>query len=263
MRLDFNTQTATALVSQSEITDEDMLSKDNYRHEVGYNKYNIETIFNTESNSYISSYRGYTPDENPASEIWRTAYLKYIGVRYYRRAPLYNNPYAQKPSDLNYSVPTSFYSWNPTIRITDNNILKDQSDPSNIIYFNSPDILSYYLDTDFGKEWSLFFGWGHGTDISGYNYSSHVLVKNGNYENFATTCAMANANSNVLWNVTPIDYVDYVNASRLTSVTINENSVSIYNPSSVIDVWMNVDGNNVKISAGETVTLPIDLSDEV
>ena len=88
-------------------------------------------------------------------------------------------------------------------------------------------------------------------------------IKNGNYENLATTCAMANANSNVLWNVTPIDYVDYVNASRLTSVTINENSVSIYNPSSGIDVWMNVDGNKVKISAGETVTLPIDLSEKV
>lgn len=227
-----------------------MLNKTNYRNEVGKNKYNIETIFGKECNSYVASYKDRQPDAEPASGAWRLAYMQYIGIRYYRNAPLKNVSWASQPSQLNYSVPSSFYGWNPTIRITESSICSDGTTT-----YKPDDIVQYYVDHDFGKEWTLFFGWGHGTDVSNLNWSTYKLTKNGNYAGFANACKIAGDNSDVLWSVTPIDYVDYVNASKLTYVTDNGNgTVSITNPSTCINVWMKVGGNNIEIPAGQTVT---------
>lgn len=224
-----------------------LLTKDGVRNEVGQGKYDCETIYGREVGGYINSWIDIPKPENPASSEWTAAYTKYTGHRYVRNAPLKNNSYASTPSGLSYSVPDNFMNWNPTVQ--DAIVLNDGTNT-----YHTNDIMDYFLEKDTGNEWSVYFIWGHSTDMSWVNYSTYTYGTNEYYNYFKDTCEKASANSEIIWNTTPLNFVDYVNASRLTQVTTDGDTITIYNPSTCINVWMNVNGDAVEIPAGQTLT---------
>lgn len=223
------------------------LTKDGVRKEIGTGKYNCETLFGREVGGYINSWIEIPEPENPASGEWTAAYTKYTGHRYVRNAPIKNNDYTSTPEGLYYNVPDNFMNWSPTVQDG-----VEMKNGDNIYHIN--DIMDYYIQADMGNEWSVYFIWGHSTDMSSINYSNYTYTTNDTFNYFTDTCETYAANKDILWNTTPLNYVDYVNASRLTQVTTDGDTITIYNPSTCINVWMNVNGNAVEIPAGQTLT---------
>lgn len=241
-----------------------LLTKDELRQEIGLNKFNAETIFNKEVGGYIKAWVDRTATGTPASGEWREAYEKYTGHRYVRTAPAKNVDWAYRPKFLDYSVCENFYNFSPTMDILSG--LKDTTpvtDPETgeetYPMYYIEDALEYMLsdecEKDKGNDWKVFFIWGHAWQLGSASWNTYEFTTNENYEHLEKTCELAAQNADKLWNTTPLNFVDYVNASRLTQVTTDGTTISIYNPSKCIDVWMNVRGENVKIPAGQTVEL--------
>lgn len=226
-----------------------LLSKDGVRQEIGLGKYNCEIVFGKEVGGYINSWREITPADEPASGEWTRAYTLYTGHRYVRNAPLKNVSWASRPSELNYQVPTDFMNWNPTVQ--DAIEIKDSDGNT----YHTNDIMDYYAEADFGNTWTVYSIWGHSTDMSSVDYGNYTYSTNVYFGYFSDVCVTAAEYSDEIWNTTMLGYVDYVNASRLTEVSTDGDSITIYNPSKCIDVWMNVDGRDVMIPAGESVTI--------
>lgn len=87
----------------------------------------------------------------------------------------------------------------------------------------------------------VYYIWGHSYELDTHN----------NWDRFEDFCAKASGNPEV-WYATNIEIVDYVNALR--SLKFSWDRHLAYNPT-VTDVWVTVEGETVKIGAGETVDL--------
>ena len=87
----------------------------------------------------------------------------------------------------------------------------------------------------------LFYVWGH----------SYEFEDKGNWDLIEDFCAKM-ANNERIWYATNIEIVDYVNAMK--SLKFSQSLDMVYNPSAT-NVWLLVDGETVKVGAGETVRL--------
>ena len=88
---------------------------------------------------------------------------------------------------------------------------------------------------------SLFYVWGH----------SFEFARNDNWDLIERFCEKA-ANHDDVWYATNIEIVDYIAA--LKALRFSADSATVYNPSAVV-CYISVDGQAVKIPAGETVKL--------
>ena len=89
------------------------------------------------------------------------------------------------------------------------------------------------------SECHMFYLWGH----------SYEFDRNDNWQIIEEFCEHAAGRDDV-WYATNIEICDYINAVRRLAVGVDGNAV--HNPSGV-DVWVTVNGEAVKIPAGQTV----------
>lgn len=124
-----------------------------------------------------------------------------------------------------YTLPEDFMRWHPTCH-------------------HKMDILpkaEQFLKDSRWPRPELFYLWGH----------SYEFDNDNNWDLIEEFCKKIGFSEKV-WYATNIEIVDYVNALR--ALKIGQELDMVYNPSA-IDVWISVDGDAVKIPAGQTVKL--------
>jgi len=87
----------------------------------------------------------------------------------------------------------------------------------------------------------LFYIWGH----------SFEFERNGNWQLIEEFCKFA-AFDETVWYATNVEIMDYIKAIRGLRFSVDRKLV--FNPAS-LPVWIGVDGEAVKIGAGEHVSL--------
>lgn len=128
---------------------------------------------------------------------------------------------------LSFMLPEDFLIWHPTCHHKD----------------NISELADRFLASD-GSRWKdldVFYVWGH----------SYEFNDNDNWEIIEDFCEKV-SNKDFVWYATNIEIVDYVNALR--SVRMSQSLDMAYNPTAT-DVWFWVNGETVRIPAGETVRL--------
>lgn len=88
---------------------------------------------------------------------------------------------------------------------------------------------------------SLMYVWGH----------SFEFARNGNWNVIEDFCRLVGKRDDI-WYATNIEVVDYINAVK--ALRFDVDLTRAYNPTS-LDVWIESDGSEVKIPAGQTVDL--------
>ena len=128
---------------------------------------------------------------------------------------------------LGFMLPEDFLIWHPTCHHKD----------------NISELADRFLASD-GSRWKdldVFYVWGH----------SYEFNDNDNWEIIENFCEKVSG-KDFVWYATNIEIVDYVNALR--AVRLSQSLDMAYNPTAT-DVWFWVNGNVVKIPAGQTVKL--------
>jgi peptidoglycan/xylan/chitin deacetylase (PgdA/CDA1 family) len=128
---------------------------------------------------------------------------------------------------LSFMLPEDFLLWHPTCHHRE----------------NISELADKFLASD-GSRWKdldVFYVWGH----------SYEFNDNDNWEIIENFCEKV-SNKDFVWYATNIEIVDYVNALR--AVRMSQSLDMAYNPTAT-DVWFWVNGETVKIPAGETVKL--------
>lgn len=212
---------------------------DRIRHEIGDAKTLFETIFGQEVAGFAYPWWDKKKDNPVASGRWFRAYCKYIGIRYLRNGPLKWPDWAHVPSQLDVNIPADFYSWNPCLKYTDASARID------IV-----DAINWYIKLDTKNDMKVFFGVGHSWEL----VDSKTGQRNVNYSQLSKFCDAVAANSATLWNPTPIQFVDYINASRLVQVTKDaQGSITVHNPSKSVTVWLKIRGTDTPLAPGATI----------
>ena len=124
-----------------------------------------------------------------------------------------------------FGLPEDFMAWHPTCH--HNGHLADR-----LADFNEPD--------RWGRS-KLFYVWGH----------SYEFPRDNNWDMMEEFCKAVSGREDV-WYAANIEIVDYVNALR--SLRISVDCDKFYNPT-VTPVWITVDGQKLKVGAGETLVL--------
>lgn len=140
--------------------------------------------------------------------------IKSCGIVYSRTANSTNR----------FDIPNDFLAWHPTCH-----------------HNGAPECAKRFLET-VKSGWAkgkLLYIWGH----------AHELTDESDWEMMEELCKSLSNLENV-WYATNIEIYDYVTAQRSLHIAADESAV--HNPSQ-IDVWINKDGQTVKIPAGETV----------
>ncbi len=141
--------------------------------------------------------------------------ISYLGIEYSRTVYSHGS----------FRLPDNFLIWHPTCHHDDNLLERCRE-------FQKP------------APWDqmrLFYVWGH----------SFEFEHNNNWELIEEFCKMAAGDESV-WYATNIEIVDYIKALRSLKFSVDRKMV--YNPSAR-PVWIGVDGEAVKIDAGELLTL--------
>lgn len=213
---------------------------DRVRHEIGDAKKLFETIFGREVAGFGYPWWDKKRDNPVATARWTIAYCKYIGIRYMRNGPLKWPDWAHAPKDLNVNIPADFYSWNPCLKIT------DTSAGINIV-----DAINWYIALDTKNDMKVFSGVGHSWELVNWKTG----LPNGNYTSLCKFCDAIAANSGTIWNPTPIQFVDYINASRLIEVTKDvQGNITVHNPSKSVTVWLKIRGIDTSVAPGASIT---------
>lgn len=142
--------------------------------------------------------------------------LKNLGIVYSRTVK----------STGNFALPENFMTWHPTTHHK-NRLME---------------LCTSFLNMRNTIKWPvLFYVWGHSYEFSNDN----------NWDLIEEFCKTVSGQPDV-WYATNIDIYYYVTAMRALVFSC-DNSL-VYNPSA-IDVWIGVDGQAVKVSAGSSVKL--------
>ncbi len=137
--------------------------------------------------------------------------------------PAYGIKYARTITTTGkFELPDNFLTWHPTCH-------------------HNNDILNKIDAFKKARPLSLFYIWGHSFEFN---------MKN-NWDVIESFCEK-NANDPDVWYATNIEIYDYINALRSLQFTVDRDLV--YNPTA-LDVWIEADGDAVKIPAGESVSL--------
>lgn len=161
------------------------------------------------------------------------------GFKYGRRSSVF------PANDYRVKIPESFFNWHATASFASSN-----GKTAAIAHQER------YLASDLDYM-TVFYSWQHGWDVV-----ASAANPNDISAEFDTYCKTFAKNSDTIWNPGCTEYVDYVNASRQLTVTLNDNgSITLTNPSNAIDVWARVDYKNVMIPAGETKTIGDDVEE--
>jgi peptidoglycan/xylan/chitin deacetylase (PgdA/CDA1 family) len=221
------------------------LNKEGHKYEIGYSKYVLEETLQKEVAGYIVA-NNEPPAPDQPTNAWRIAYLKYTGHRYLKQYQAVSNPWTGSvsgaqvsPDKLNYSLPADLYNWLPTMELQVR--LENGATPD--------EVCDYYVDNyPENNQLSLLFYNTHGN--GGFNAGS-------DYRTFFTNiCEKLSASGETVWNVTPIDYADYMNAMwNITFADGGDDSVTATNTSGGVDIWLTVNGVNMPIPAGKAVTV--------
>ena len=126
-----------------------------------------------------------------------------------------------------YTLPEDFLQWHPTCH--HKNADKHVNDFVN-------------LNTTGGLR--LLYIWGH-------SYEFEDIKENNNWDYIEDICNKL-ANHDDIWYATNIEIVDYMKA--LSNLRFSASQQFVYNPSS-ISVWIKVDGKEVEVKAGATISL--------
>ncbi|SNX53390.1 polysaccharide deacetylase family protein [Thermoanaerobacterium sp. RBIITD] len=126
-------------------------------------------------------------------------------------------------STRGFKLPNNFLEWHPTCHHNQDLIEKWKE------FKNSND----------KRQMLLFYVWGHSYEFNNHN----------NWNAIEEFCKMASSDESV-WFATNIEIVDYINALKNLKFSVDRKIIT--NPSS-IPVWIDVDGESVKINSGETV----------
>lgn len=126
-------------------------------------------------------------------------------------------------STQNYSIPEDFLLWHPTCHHREN--ISDRVDA--------------FLKVSRYKRLELFYVWGHSFEFN----------DNNNWEIIEQFCGKMAGHDHV-WYATNIEIIDYINA--LKAVRVSQALDMAYNLTAT-DVWFTVNGDPVKIPAGQTV----------
>ncbi|WP_432422539.1 polysaccharide deacetylase family protein [Thermoanaerobacterium saccharolyticum] len=137
--------------------------------------------------------------------------LKSFGIEYSRTVN----------STKSFRIPSDFLEWHPTCH-HDQDVIEKLKDFKNVPKW---------------EQMPLFYVWGH----------SFEFERNGNWELIEEFCKMAAFDEDV-WYATNIEIVNYINA--LKSLKFSADGSIVYNPSA-IPVWIEVDGEAIKIDSGE------------
>ncbi len=141
--------------------------------------------------------------------------IKTVGIEYSRTVK----------STAKFDIPENFLEWHPTCH--HNKGLFDR--------------LAEFDTEDKYKRPKLFYVWGH----------SFEFPVDNNWGMMEEFCKRIGGREDI-WYATNIEIVDYVNALRALRISVDCDK--LYNPSA-ITVWVTVDGEPIKLAAGETVVL--------
>ena len=125
-----------------------------------------------------------------------------------------------------FGFPSNFLTWHPTCHHN-----------SDLIQAGT----RFLSDIDCAWRSNLFYVWGH----------SYEFNRDGNWDLIETFCEQMAGHEQV-WYATSIEIVDYITAQKKLQVSVDNKM--IHNPSAQT-VWINNNGNTIKITGGETVRL--------
>ncbi len=125
-------------------------------------------------------------------------------------------------SSNQFHLPENFLRWNPTCH-------------------HNADLMSRVEPFRNARPFSLFYVWGH----------SFEFTRDGNWDMMSRFCE-ALALMEDVWFATNIEIYDYITALRGVSLTVDRRIAC--NPSGT-DIWLEVDGDAVRVPAGQTVCL--------
>lgn len=121
-----------------------------------------------------------------------------------------------------FNLPEDFLRWNPTCH-------------------HNADLLSKIEPFRNARPFALFYVWGH----------SFEFTRDGNWDLLRRFCESMAAMDDV-WFATNIEIYDYITALRGVSLTVDRTVA--HNPSGT-DVWLEVNGEAVRVPAGQSVRL--------
>lgn len=121
-----------------------------------------------------------------------------------------------------FDLPEDFLRWNPTCH-------------------HNADLLSRVEPFRNARPFALFYVWGH----------SFEFTRDQNWDMMHQFCESV-AKMDDVWFATNIELYDYITALRAVSLSVDRSIA--FNPSGM-DVWLEVNGDAVKIPAGQTVYL--------
>lgn len=217
------------------------MNKDTVKYEVGEGKRMIERLSQKEIVGLVSPGSDHAAVTDRPTGEWFNNYLKYTGHRYMKQYQANLKPWEAKTAEeLDVSIPTNFFDWLPTSEFNDG--LAVTPDVSTDYYVNErPDnntlTLLYY---------NTHGGWSHFDE----GKSSRTML--------SECCDIVSSNFATVWNPTPAQYVDYMNALWNTTATLSEDAegkITAKNTSGEITVWLKIYGTDIEIPAGKAVTV--------
>lgn len=216
------------------------MNKDTVKYEVGEGKRMIERLSQREVVGLVSPGSDHAAVTDRPTNEWFENYMKYTGHRYMKQYQANLNPWtASAVEELNFSIPTNFFDWLPTSEFNDGLAVTPD---------NSTD---YYVNTYSTNKITLLYYNTHG----GW---SHFREGGATRTMLTTCCDIVSANFDTVWNPTPTQYVDYVNALWNTTGTLSEDAngnITAENTSGEITVWLRIYGTDIEIPAGTAVTV--------